>query len=248
MTTARAKHLHVGVLVETEDTWGRNIVESICRFGQKEKWTILIAPRDGLGKADPHPARQLVEICAIDGIRIPDEVAILAGDDDELLCNVATPQISSIELASHRIGETAAKTLKRLMDGAPVPLGIRSITPLRIRARQSTNLLAIDDPDLAKILQYIRDHAKDGIGVRDVARACCLSRRTLEKRFQERLGRTPGEEIRRARFDHVRLLLLDTNKSIAAIAFESGFASGALLCQSFQKLFGETPGQYRRSR
>ena len=184
----------------------------------------------------------------MDSIRIPDDVAVLSGDDDELLCNVATPQISSIELASHRIGETAAKLLKRLMRGAPVPRRTRTIPPLRIRARQSTNLLAIDDPEVASMLQYIREHAKDGISVSDVARVCFVSRRTLEQRFREQLNRTPGEEIRRARFEHVRRLLLDTDKAIATIAFESGFASGASLSQAFQKHFGETPGQYRRSR
>ncbi|WP_404305944.1 AraC family transcriptional regulator [Neorhodopirellula lusitana] len=377
------KNLHVGILVETEDTWGRNIVESVCRFGQKEKWTLLIGPRNEQGQlslprvwggdgviaafrqpstvqqlkqlqvpvvdvsstlkkkdwfarvetddrarakmavehlvsrgiqhfacyapsigrysdlratefkacvesagyqcamytldgqseggwltnyakagqwlaklprplgvfaGDPYPARQLIEICALDGIRIPDDVAILSGDDDELLCNVATPQISSIELASHRIGETAAKLLKRLMSGAQVSLHTRSIPPLRIRARQSTNLLAIDDPELVRMLRTIREHAKDGISVAEVANACCVSRRTLEQKFKEQLGRTPGEEIRRTKFENVRRLLLDTDKSIESIAYDSGFASGASLSQAFQKYFNETPGEYRRSR
>lgn len=374
---------HVGILVETDDTWGRNIVESICRVAHAAGWTLLIAPRDaqrrlrlpkiwnghgviaalcnrpmarhvkrlqlpvvdvsimvkkeawfarvatddqaraklavehfgsrgirnfacyappigrysdarsiafrsaveatgakcamyaneddevsgwltnytkvrqwlaklpkplGVFAADPYPARQLVEICATASIRIPDEVAVLSGDDDELLCNLAPPQISSVELASHLIGGTAAQLLQRLMNGTGTPKGTTLIPPLQVRPRQSTDILAIDDPEIADILQYIREHAKDGIRVADILRAFPISRRTLEQRFRNKINRSPAEEIRRARFEHVRRLLLDTDKSIATIAYESGFASGTSLSQTFQQYFKETPGTFRRSR
>ncbi len=374
---------HVGVLVETDDTWGRNVVEAVCRYASDAGWTLLILPRDGQGRlrlpkvwnghgviaslrnrsmvrhvqrlklpvvdvsimvkkedwlarvatdddarakiamdhllscgienfgcyapqigrysdvrsqafrkvveaagfscamydskeeesfgwltnytnarqwlaklpkplgvftADPYPARQLVEICAADSVRIPDDVAVLSGDDDELLCNVASPQISSIELASHRIGETAARMLERLMNGAKVPKNTILIPPLRIRVRHSTDVLAIDDPEIASVLRFIRDHAKEGINVADILRTFPVSRRSLEQRFREKVNRSPAEEIRRARFEHVCRLLLDTDKSISTIAFESGFASGASLSQAFQQHFSNTPGHFRSSR
>lgn len=109
-------------------------------------------------------------------------------------------------------------------------------------------MLAIDNDDLARALMFIREHAKDGITVSDVVRTCLLSRRSLEQRFREELNRSPGEEIRSVRLQHVRRLLVDTDKSIATIAAESGFASGASLSQAFQKQFGETPGHFRQSR
>lgn len=383
MSRSRNAESHVGVLVETDDTWGRNVVESICRFGQMSQWTILISPRDSQGRlripriwhgdgviaslrnrstiqhlkklqvpvvdvsdtmkketwfgrvttddriraemavehfksrgmtdfacyapsigrysdararefqhrvaatgaecsmytpadenatgwltnyahaqewllklpkpvavfaGDPHPARQLVELCAMNEIRVPDDVAILSADDDDLLCNVASPQISSIELASHRIGETAAKVLQRLMSGGPVPHRTKKISPLKIRARQSTDVLAIDDPELASALKFIRDHSTETITVADVANHCHVSRRLLEQRFREKLNRSPGKEIRRARLEHVQRLLLDTDETIAKIAFESGFASGASLSQAFQKHFGQSPKTFRESR
>jgi len=383
MTRNSRTNRHVGVLVETDDTWGRNVVEAVCRFGRDAGWTLLIAPRDGQGRlrlpkvwdghgviaslrnhpmvrhvkrlgipvvdvsmmikkddwlarvatddqaraelalehlrsrglenfacyappigrysdvrsdafqsaveasgstcamyasddedasgwltnytkarqwlaklpkplgvfaADPYPARQLVEICAAASIRVPDDVAVLSGDDDELLCHVASPQISSIELASHRIGETAATLLQRLMNGGAVPKATTLIPPLRIRPRHSTDILAIDDPEIAAILRFIRQHAREGISVADIVRSFPVSRRTLELRFREKVNRSPAEEIRRARFEHVRRLLLDTKKSIANIAYETGFASGASLSQAFQQHFHETPGRFRESR
>ena len=374
---------HVGILVETDDTWGRNVAEAVCRFGHDAGWSVLIGPRDEQGRlrlpkvwaghgviaslrtpsiirhlknlrlptvdvssmatkeawfariatddqarakialehlrsrgidhfacyappigrysddrsrafesavekagytcetysnkdeetagwltnytkarqwlamlpkplgvfaADPYPARQLVEICAAASIHVPDEVAVLSGDDDELLCNVASPQLSSIELASHRIGESAAQLLQRLMKGSKVPTTTTLIPPLRVRPRHSTDILAIDDPEIAGVLRYIREHAKEGISVADILRAFPLSRRTLEKRFREIINRSPAEEIRRARFEYACRLLLDTDKSISAIAHASGFASGAGLSQAFQQRFEETPGRYRQSR
>lgn len=383
MARKRERHRHIGILVETEDTWGRNVVEAVCRFALAVGWTVLIAPRDDQGRlrvpkvwnghgviaslrnqatvrhvkglrlpvvdvammtkkqdwhariatddqarailalehlrgrginhfacyappigrysdvrsrafqalvedsgstcamyvgdheessgwltnytrvrrwlaklpkplgvfaADPYPARQLVEICATASISIPDDIAVVSGDDDELLCNIASPQISSVELASHRIGETAARQLQKLIRGAAIPKETTLIPPLRIRPRQSTDILAIDDPQFAAILRFIRQNAKDGIGVADVLKVFPISRRSLEQRFQKRVRYSPAEEIRRARFEHVCHLLLETGQSIATIADQSGFASGAGLSRAFQRHFGETPGQYRQSR
>lgn len=384
MNTSSGKpESHVGVLVETDDTWGRNVVESICRYGHAAGWSIVISPRDNEGKlrlpriwsghgviaglrnrsmirhlknlqvpivdvsdtmqkeswfsrvttddrlrakmavehfqsrgtknfacyapnigrysnvrarefrasverlgaecliyrtagdnstiwltnhtharewllklpkpvgifaGDAHPARQLVELCAMNGISVPNEVAILSGDDDDLFCNVASPQISSVELASHRIGEVAAEMLQRQMRGGAVAQRTKRIPPLRIRARQSTDMLAIEDSELASAVEYIRDHSVTGITVTDVANFCNVSRRLLEQRFRDKLDRSPGEEIRRVRFEHVQRLLLDTEKNIATIAHETGFASGPSLSQAFQKHFGHSPNAFRKLR
>lgn len=383
MASKAVKQQQIGILVGTDDTWGRNVVESICRFAHHVGWTVLIAPRDNQGRlripkswtgdgviaslrdpqivrhvkhlrlpvvdvammsekqgwharvatddraraamalehlrsrginhfacyaprigrysevrsrafriaveesgsacsmyvgddegssgwlanytkarrwlaklpkplgvfaADPYSARQLVEICTTASICIPDVIAVVSGDDDELLCNIALPKISSVELASHRIGETAAKQLQRLIDGAAVPKETTLIPPLRIRPRQSTDILAIDDFELAAILQFIRRCAKDGIGVGDILREFPISRRSLEQRFRDKLHRSPAEEIRKTRFEHVCRLLLETDLSIDTIAEQSGFASGAGLSRAFQHHFSQTPGQFRQSR
>lgn len=198
--------------------------------------------------ADPYPARQLAEICQWEGIRIPDDVALLAGDTDDLLCNMAAPRISSVELAGHQIGLEACRLLKRLMNGADVPARPKLIRPLRVIARHSTEVLAIDDPDVAQVLRYIREHVAEGIRVSDIVRVFPLSRRRLEQRFRALLGRTPAEEIRRSRLEHARRLLVETDLSVSAVAAASGVCSGAQLASAFRKYLGTRPSALREGR
>jgi LacI family transcriptional regulator len=198
--------------------------------------------------ADPYPARQLIEICQLEGVRIPDEIAVLAGDTDDLLCNIASPRISSVELACHKIGRAACELLATLMDGQPVPRDPILIPPLRVIARHSTEILAVEDRDLAQIVQYIRDRAAEGIRVSDILRAFPISRRSLEQRFRNILGRSPAEEIRRTRLQHARKLLVETDMSVAEVATASGVCSGAQLASAFRRYLGIRPTALREGR
>lgn len=197
---------------------------------------------------DPYPARQLIEICQLEGLRIPDDIAVLAGDTDDLLCNIASPRISSVELATHKIGRTACEMLKSIMEGGPVPQQPTLISPLRVIARHSTEILAVEDRDLAQIVQYIRDRAAEGIRVSDILRAFPISRRSLEQRFRNVLGRSPAEEIRRTRLQHARKLLVETDMSVAEIATASGVCSGAQLASAFRRYLGIRPSALREGR
>jgi LacI family transcriptional regulator len=198
--------------------------------------------------ADPYPARQLIEICQSEGLRIPDEIAVLAGDTDDLLCNIATPRISSVELACHKLGRSACEMLTSMMDGAPAPHDPVLLPPLRVIARHSTEILAVEDRDLAQIVQYIRDRAAEGIRVSDILRAFPISRRSLEQRFRNILGRSPAEEIRRTRLQHARKLLVETDMSVAEIATASGVCSGAQLASAFRRYLGIRPSALREGR
>lgn len=218
----------------------------LTNYSNVRRWLSTLPRPLGIFAADPYPARQLVEICSVDSIPIPDEVAVLSGDDDELLCNVASPQLSAVELASHRIGETASQILAKMMNGSATPRRETLLLPLQVRARHSTDILAMPDDEIAEVLRYIRDRARDGITVGDLLHVFPISRRRLEQRFRAELNRSPAEEIRRVRMSHVSRLLLDSAKPISTIAVESGFATGASLSQSFRQHFGTTPGEYRR--
>lgn len=195
---------------------------------------------------DARRGRQLAEICSLEGIRVPDEVAILAGDSDELLCNLTTPPLSSISVASQRIGYEAAAMLHRTILGEPPPAEPLLIPPICTISRQSTDVLAIDDPIVVQALRFIQAHAIQGIVVDDVLREVAVSRRFLELQFKRHIGRLPAEEIRRLRLERGRDLLLQSDMSIESVAAACGYAGSTQFGVAFRKHFGSTPLAFRR--
>lgn len=194
---------------------------------------------------DAFRARRLVEICTHCGIRVPDQMAILAGDACELTCEIATPPVSSLAPASRRIGYEAAATLDRMMGGEAPPPPVR-IAPQGVVARRSTDVLAIDDPTVVQALRFIQAAACQDIVVKDILAEVPVSRRSLEIQFRRCLGRSPAEEIRRVRLDRGCELLARSDMSIAEIATTCGFANGTRFGVAFRKRFGKTPLAYRK--
>lgn len=195
---------------------------------------------------DARRGRQLTEICSLEKIRVPDEVAILAGDTDEFLCNLSSPPLSSIAVASQRIGHEAAALLDRMMQGEPAPTEPVLIPPVQVVGKQSTDVLAIDDPMIVQALRYIQSHAFRGIAVDDVLREVPVSRRYLELQFKRRIGRLPAEEIRRLRLERGRDLLTQSDLSVEAISAACGYAGATQFGVAFRKQFGATPLAFRR--
>ncbi|KAA1262177.1 Xylose operon regulatory protein [Rubripirellula obstinata] len=179
-------------------------------------------------------------------LKVPDQVAVLGVDDDEVICDLANPPLTSIEPDAHRIGFEGATALAELMSGATPKQKRTLIPPSRLCVRMSTDVMAIEDTDLAAAVQYIRSNACDGIGVEDVLRATAYSRATLERRFRQILSRTPREEIERVRIDRVRMLLAETTYSLEQIAHMVSYKTSAHLVTAFRRTVDCTPGQYRR--
>ncbi|QDV62414.1 AraC family transcriptional regulator [Crateriforma conspicua] len=193
-------------------------------------------------------AQKVLEVCREIGIAVPEQAAVLGVDNDLLLCELADPPLSSIICNTRRTGYEAAAMLDQMMAGADFESKRVLIPPLGIQTRQSTDVLAIDDPDIAAALRYIRENALDGINVADVVRHVPLSRRVLESRFQKMLGRTPHEEITRLKIDRIKELLTDTDLSLAQIAVRTGFEHDEYMCVFFRKAVGVPPGKYRQQR
>lgn len=189
--------------------------------------------------------RQVLDACRRRGMAVPERVAVIGVDDDELLCNLATPPLSSVIPNTHRTGYEAAGLLQRMMDGRSVPMEPQFIEPLGISTRQSSDVVAIEDANVAKALRYIRDHACEGICVKDILKAVPQSRRVLEARFQKYIGRTPHEEIVRVQLDRARLMLAETDLPLTLVAERSGFAHAEYLSVVFKKHVGMPPSQYR---
>ncbi|TWT48829.1 AraC family transcriptional regulator [Botrimarina hoheduenensis] len=211
-----------------------------------ERWIRGLPTPIAVLAVDAPRARQLAEICHLAGVRVPDDVAILAGSLDELMCDVSTPPLSSINVASERIGHDAAQLLDQLMNGAAPPTATLLVPPRGVNSRQSTDLLAIDDEEIVDALRYIRNNAHRGIVVEDILRQVPISRRSLEIQFRKYLGRSPAREIRRVQLERSRDLLGRRELSITEVALACGFANATRFGVAFKKDTGKTPYAFRK--
>ena len=195
---------------------------------------------------DAQRGKDLAELASREGFAIPDQIAILAGDSDELSCEICSPPLSSIDVASRRIGyEAAARLADRLAGGAPADDSVM-VAPDGVQSRQSTDVLAIDDPTVVQALRYMQTHACSGITVDDVLGEVPVARRQLERQFKKCLGRLPAEELRRIRLERGRQLLADTEMSMEEVAEASGYAGSTQFGAAFRNEHGLTPLAYRR--
>lgn len=186
----------------------------------------------------------LLDACTRASIAVPEEVAVVGVENDEALCAMSRPPLSSVALPTERIGYEAARLLDRLMRGRSVPRRIE-IEPLGVVSRRSSDVVAVEDARLAAALRHIRDHACEGIGVDDVLRAAPMSRSTLERGVRKVLGRSPADELLRVRLEAAKRLLAETDLKLSAVARRSGFRHAQRLCERFRGAFGETAGRYR---
>ena len=189
--------------------------------------------------------QQVLDACREAGLAVPDDVAVLGVDNDELLCELAAPPLSSVIPNARRTGYEAARLLDRLMGGEKVAPQAHLIAPLGVAARQSTDVLAIDDRAIVQAVQFIREHACEGINVADLLKAVRMSRRVLEQRFRRLLGRTPHEEILHIKLARVQRLLAETDLPLYQIAERTGFEHVEYLSVTFKRELGVTPRQFR---
>jgi LacI family transcriptional regulator len=200
----------------------------------------LMACNDDLGK-------EIVEACRLAGLRVPDDAAVIGADNDEVVCGLSNPPMSSVAINFERAGYEAAGVLDQLMHGAKrVPARI-VVRASHVVPRQSTDVLAVEDASLAKALRYIRDHARTGVTVAAMARASGLSRRVLEKRFRIYLKHSALKEIRRVRTDQIARMLVETELPVGQIAEALGFEDVQHVARYFRAGKGSSPLAYRKT-
>jgi LacI family transcriptional regulator len=194
--------------------------------------------------------RQVLDICLTEGIQVPSEMAVLAVDNEALICETTIPTLSSIHLDSKRMGYEAAKYIDELMrkkrgPGKPV---VRFFKPLSVVTRASTEGVNNRDPIIRCALEFIWLNAHDArLNIPHVAVHAGVSRRTLEVRFRHVLGKSPLEELQRTRLNRAKDLLRTTNLSVADIAHSCGFANASHVGKLFRAVFGTTMTRYRKS-
>ncbi len=209
------------------------------------RWIAALPKPIGLLACNDIRGQQVLNACRQIGVAVPDEVAVLGVDNDEVLCDLADPPLSSVIPNTGRIGYEAAALLDKLMAGQPAPSETLFIPPRGIATRRSTEVLAIEDRHIAAAVRFIREHACEGIGVPDLLAAIPLSRSVLERRFAVLVGRAPKAEILQVQLQRARELLVGTDFPLNVIAEKAGFKHSEYFSAIFKKKTGTTPGRYR---
>jgi LacI family transcriptional regulator len=188
---------------------------------------------------------QLIEACRQAGQRVPDDVAVIGVDNDDLLCRLSRPALSSIIIAGERVGWEAAAILDRLLEGGKPPREAILIPPVGVVTRRSSEVFPSSDDELVAAVRFIADNARASLQVSDVLREVSASRRSLEQKFRAVLRHGIAEEIRRVHVELAKDLLVTTALPIAEVAAQAGFTSAQALSRIFRKEMGCTPGAYR---
>ena len=187
---------------------------------------------------------QVLEACRLAGIAVPDEVAVIGVDNDELLCELSDPPLTSICPDAFRTGYLAAESMNCWISGTPMTESI-SIQPSGVVTRKSTDVFAVAEPNISQAVRLIREQACRGIRVSDVLNAVPISRTVLDREFNKLLGHSAHEEIGRVQFQRVIELLTETKLPLVTIAERAGFRHAEYLTYAFKQRFGVPPSKYR---
>ncbi len=209
------------------------------------RWLENLPKPIGLMACNDIRGQQVLNACRVAGISVPEEVAVIGVDNDEMLCELSDPPLSSVSLDTERIGYEAASLLDQMIAGKQPKQELILVQPAGVVTRRSTDVLAIEDRHITTATQYIREHACEGIDVSNVLKVVPLSRSTLERRFYRVLGHSPKEEILRTRLARAKQLLAETDFSLAQVASKVGFEHPEYLSVIFKKKTTLTPGEFR---
>jgi LacI family transcriptional regulator len=233
---------------EFASPWVMSRTESWERQQEQINAWLTPLPRPlGLFACNDMRGQHVLDACTRLNWSVPEEAAVIGVDDDALLCELCDPPLSSVIPSAERIGYEAAELLDQQMRGQPVESADRYLPPVGVFTRQSTDVLAIDDPQTAAAVRFIREQACAGATVSDLLKAVPQSRTVLERKFRKYLGRSPQAEIRNVQIKRARQLLAETDLKLDRIAELCGFEHPEYLSVVFKRETGDTPGQYRRS-
>lgn len=236
-------HIYPGVKKDSKSSFsfGNDMQERSTK-----KWLLELPRPIGVFATNDWHARHVLHACRNLGLSIPRDIAVLGAANDTMLCNLQTPTLSSIDLDAERIGIVAAELLqarmhrRRFKKALPIV-----IPPIQVVARQSTDTLAVDDPDVVCAIQYIRRNAVNGIKVSDVVQETGLGTSTLFRRIKRVLGHSAEDEIIRIRVEKAKNMLRETHYSVDSIAKKVGFQYSEHFARVFRSVEKMSPSEYR---
>ncbi len=220
-------------------------VHSLDHWPEIEKILLDLPLPLALFATNDNAAMNLINACLHAGLSVPGEVSVLGVDNDEIACELSPVSISSVVVPWRQIGSEAGALLDSLLNGAAKPAKPIRIPPSGVFSRRSTEMVAVNDPIVAKALTFIMANAFRPITVSDVVKATGASRRYIERRFIKVTGFSPKQTITTIRINHVKRLLADNKLSLSDIAEASGFSDAKALVSVFHKKAGLTISAYR---
>jgi LacI family transcriptional regulator len=194
---------------------------------------------------DPY-GRMAAEVCWDNEVPVPEHVAIIGADNDEMICGLTHPPLSSVRISWEKVGFETARLMEEMLATKTAPSEPVLVAPDGIALRLSSDLMAVESPRLQAALRAIRERACDGLTVKELLRSIPISRRTLEDQFQKHLHRSPRDEIIRVRLHHARSLLSGTDLSMDLIAERCGFGNAGRFSVVFRTVEGCPPSAYRK--
>ena len=206
------------------------------------QWLLDLPKPIGVMACNDFRGQHVLEACRVAQITVPDQVAVIGVDNDRVICDFCQPSLSRLSrplnaLASKPRGAGSVDAKRRTT---------RTVAPIGIAARQSTDVMEIDDTAVVTRLKIIRERACNGF-VADILAEVPIARSSLERRFRQHLGRSPQAEIRNIQMRRAQQLLSETNLPLSQIANLTGFKHAEYFSVVFKREMGETPGQYREN-
>ena len=223
-------------------------VQWVDQLEELENWLRTLEPPVGVMASTDLRAGMVVDACQRLGLRVPEDVAVIGVDNDPVACEFREPGLSSVSRNDHEVGYRAAGLLERLIAGNPVPRSTILVSPDAVVSRQSTEVMAIDDPLIARVVQAIENRLHEPFSVDGLLEGLEISRRRLEQRFRHSLGCGPAEFIKRRRVEQaMKLLVGPTRHSLTDIAAACGFSDLRHFRQAFGRVCGKSPSAYRQN-
>jgi LacI family transcriptional regulator len=200
----------------------------------------------GIMACNDDRGQHITEACANAKLDVPYEVAVIGVDNDDQVCDISYPSLSSVALDIEKAGFRTSELLDRIMSGEKMPPQTVIVQPNRVAMRQSTNIIAVEDKLVSQALTYIHHNAKRLIQVEDVIKDLSVSRRNLHDKFVKTLGRSVYDEIKRVRIDLISQMLIETDLSISDIALSLGYDNTNHIARYFKQKMGISPVDYRK--
>lgn len=211
------------------------------------KWLKSLPKPIAIMACDDNCGQQVTESCKLCGINIPEEVAVLGVDNDELVCNLSDPPLSSIHLDAEQGGYDAAKMLQSVMNGHKEKPENIVVQPVKVVTRESTDIYATSDREIAKALKFIHQNIDKSISVNDVLALVPMSRRVFEIRFKKVVGQPVYRYFLNLKMKELCAQLRESEKTIMEIALSLGFGDMKNVSRQFKQVVGCSPSEYRKN-